>query len=176
VSHAGWRLCPRCGAALALGVPAGEEEERLHCPACGLVLYDNPAPTASALVERDGRVMLTRRGIEPGRGLWDMAGGFVEPGEDPLETVRRELREETGLDVDVDDLVGCYPDVYGATGTATLNLFYRAHVVGGAEAAASSDVAAVGWFDPAELPLDGFAFACCARAARDYLHRFVKSL
>lgn len=174
MSHAGWRLCPRCGAGLVRGLAPGEEEERLHCPACGLVLYENPAPTASALVERDGRVMLTRRGIEPRRGLWDMAGGFVEPGEDPRETVRRELREETGLEVAVGELVGCYPDVYGETGTATLNLFYRAGVDGGSEAAAS-DVAAIGWFEPSRLPLDELAFACCRRAAEDYLARFVKS-
>ena len=57
-----WRVCPRCAAGLRLGPVQGEDADRLHCPACGLVLYENPAPTVSAIVERDGRVLLTRRG------------------------------------------------------------------------------------------------------------------
>jgi ADP-ribose pyrophosphatase YjhB (NUDIX family) len=175
VSHAGWHLCPRCGAALRFGLAPGEEEERLHCPTCGLVIYENPAPTASALVERDGAVMLVRRGIEPKRGRWDMAGGFVAPGESPQETVRRELREETGLAVEVGELIGCYPDVYGDGGSHTLNLFYVARAVGGGEQAAS-DVAEIGWFAPADLPLEELAFDCCRRAADDYLARFVNSM
>jgi ADP-ribose pyrophosphatase YjhB (NUDIX family) len=160
-----WRHCPRCGADLVRGVPGGDDEERLHCAACGLVLYDNPAPTASALVvDAEGRVLLARRGIEPFRGMWDAPGGFVRPGESGEEAVRRELREETGLEIDVGEVLAIVPDTYGDGGEATFNVFYLARAATG-EPTAASDVAELRWFAPAELPGAGLiAFPCVAEA------------
>ena len=147
----GWRFCPRCGAeGLLHGPVPGEDCDRLHCGACGLVLYDNPAPTASALVVRGGRVLLSRRAIEPRRGMWDTPGGFVEAGEDPRDAVRRELLEETGLRIEIERLLGIFPDRYG-DGPPTLNIFYVARAPAG-EPRALSDVAEVAWFAPADVP------------------------
>jgi ADP-ribose pyrophosphatase YjhB (NUDIX family) len=161
----GWRHCPRCAAALTRAVPAGDDEERLLCPACGLVLYENPAPTASAvLVDKGGRVMLTRRGIEPHRGMWDLPGGFVRPGEDGAAAARRELLEETGLEIAPERVLAIVPDRYGPQGEATLNIFYLARVVGG-DARPASDVVEIGWFAPEALPpRDQIAFECVAEA------------
>ena len=67
------------------------------------MLYDNPAPTATAIVTRaDGAILLTRRAIEPAFGMLDLPGGFIEAAEDPEQAVKRELREETGLEIDRD--------------------------------------------------------------------------
>ena len=64
-------------------------------------------PCAGAIVrDGDGRLLLIRRGREPGRGLWSLPGGRVEAGETRPEAVRREVLEETGLDVTVRDPVG----------------------------------------------------------------------
>lgn len=160
-----WAHCPRCAATLVRAVPAGDDEERLVCPACGLVLYDNPAPTASAVVVDDrGRVLLARRGIEPFRGLWDLPGGFMRPGEDGEAAARRELGEETGLAIATGAVLAILPDTYGPDGVATLNIFYLARVVGG-EPQPASDVSEIGWFRPGELPPAAeIAFACVARA------------
>ena len=156
--RADWRYCPRCASGLAFGAVAGEPEEVLHCPACGLVLYDNPAPTASALVLHDGRLLLTRRARDPYAGMWDVPGGFVEPLEDPADAVRRELLEETGLELELGGLFGIYCDVYGEGGVATLNLFYLARVTGGIERPAD-DVSEIGWFSASALPApDQIAF------------------
>jgi ADP-ribose pyrophosphatase YjhB (NUDIX family) len=146
-------------------VPEGDDEERLVCPACGLVLYENPAPTASALVVDDeGRVLLARRGIEPFRGMWDAPGGFVRPGESGEEAARRELREETGLEIDVGEVLAIVPDTYGGDGQTTLNIFYRGRVRGGV-AAPASDVSELAWFGSDELPEPArIAFRCVAEA------------
>jgi ADP-ribose pyrophosphatase YjhB (NUDIX family) len=162
-----WRYCPRCAGELVRAVHGGDDEERLLCRACGLVLYDNPAPTASAVVvDGHGRVMLARRGIEPFRGMWDLPGGFVRPDEDGPGAVRRELREETGLDIAHEHVLAIVPDRYGAGGVATLNVFYLARVTGGVERPAS-DVAEIAWFAPADLPpRSEIAFACVAEALR----------
>jgi ADP-ribose pyrophosphatase YjhB (NUDIX family) len=160
-----WSHCPRCAATLVRSVPEGDDEERLWCPACGLVLYENPAPTASAVVvDEHGRVLCTRRGIEPFRGMWDLPGGFIRPGEDGEAAARRELHEETGLEIATGRVLAIVPDRYGPQGEPTLNVFYLARVIRG-EARPASDVAEIGWFAAGELPPAGqIAFACVVAA------------
>ena len=158
-----WRHCPRCAAALETGPWRHDGTDVLHCPVCGLVIYDNPAPTASALVMRDGLLLLTRRAREPFSGWWDLPGGFVEPLETPQHAVRRELLEETGLEVTVGPLVGVFPDRYGDEAPSTLNLFYQATVAGG-EQRAADDVSEIGWRRPGEIDPAQLAFACCREA------------
>lgn len=158
-----WSHCPRCAAPLGRSVPPGDDEERLWCAACGLVLYENPAPTASALlVDEHGRVMLTRRGIEPDLGMWDLPGGFMRPGEDGEQAARRELLEETGLEIATGRVFAIVPDTYGPSGEPTLNIFYLARVAGGV-ARPASDVSEIGWFGAGELPGRAqIAFRCVA--------------
>jgi 8-oxo-dGTP diphosphatase len=143
----GWRLCPRCGGELA------GDAARLTCGACGFIVYASSKPTAGALCIDDGRVLLTRRAHPPFEGFWDIPGGFLEEGEDPLDGLRRELKEETGLEVDPGRFLGIWMDKYGGDSTAesTLNLYWTARVVGG-EAAPADDVAELRWFDRDELP------------------------
>jgi 8-oxo-dGTP diphosphatase len=59
-----------------------------------------------AIVVRDDALLMIKRGREPHAGLWSIPGGRVEPGEYLADAVRREVREETGLDVEVGELVG----------------------------------------------------------------------
>jgi NAD+ diphosphatase len=149
-----WRRCPRCGARLE------RSEGSVSCPACGLSVYANPAPTASALLlDGDGRVLLARRADEPGKGLWDLPGGFMAEGEEPLETLRRELREEAGVEIEPQEFLGGLPDRYGETGPWTINLYWTARIVSG-EPEPSDDVASFEWFERKALPArTGFAFA-----------------
>lgn len=145
---AGWRLCPRCGGELARG------ENRVDCAACGFVAYANPAPTACAVCEDDsGRVLLARRAGEVYDGYWDLPGGFVDEGEHPLDCIRRELREETGLEVEPREFLGVWIDRYSEddSGPGTLNLYWTARVVSG-EPRAADDVSELRWFAPEELP------------------------
>jgi 8-oxo-dGTP diphosphatase len=160
-----WAYCPRCGFGLEQGGSRQDEGAAVHCPACGFVAYDNPSATASALVERDGRLLVTRRAREPFAGRLDLPGGFIEPGEHPEQAVRRELREETGLDVEVGPLAGIFTDAYGDEGIATLNLFYEARVLGGSERA-NDDVSEILWLERDEIDPASFAFECCRKAVR----------
>jgi ADP-ribose pyrophosphatase YjhB (NUDIX family) len=158
----GWRLCPRCGSALE------REPGSVRCPSCGFVAYANPAPTACALVvDETGRLLLARRAHEPFRGLWDTPGGFVEEGEHPLDALRRELREETGLAVEPGRFVGVWMDTYGdGPGAAsTLNLYWEARVLGG-ELSPADDVAELAWFGRDELSTVELAFTTVGDALR----------
>jgi 8-oxo-dGTP diphosphatase len=111
-------------------------------------------PTASALVEDDaGRLLLARRAVPPGLGLWDVPGGYLEEGEHPLDGLRRELREEAGVEIEPGGLLGIWMDAYGDAddANATLNLYWRARIASG-EPAPADDVAELRWFRPDELP------------------------
>ena len=75
---------------------------------CGFVFYLHPKLVAITIPVRDGRVLLTRRAIEPALGLWTFPGGYVDWGEDLVTAAQREMREEVGLDLAPDGLVGIY--------------------------------------------------------------------
>jgi ADP-ribose pyrophosphatase YjhB (NUDIX family) len=151
----GWQWCPRCREQLR------GNESRVECPACGFVFYASSKATAGALVEDgNGRVLLASRAEEPFKGRWDIPGGFLEEGEHPLDGLRRELREETGLEVEPLEFLGVWMDRYGgdSTAEATLNLYWTARVESG-EARAADDVDDLRWFEPDELPApDELAF------------------
>ena len=144
----GWRYCPRCKGELA------HRDGAAACGACGFVAYANSAPTTNALVEDgEGRVLLARRGIEPDMGKWDVIGGFLDEYEHPLDGLRREVREETGLEVEPGEFVCATVDWYGEgpDAVATLNLTWTARILSG-EPAPEDDVAELRWFTPDELP------------------------
>jgi NAD+ diphosphatase len=151
----GWAYCPRCANELT------RHDNAVECAACGFLLYAHSAVTVSVLPEDDaGRVLLARRAMEPFRGSWDAIGGFLEEGEHPLEGVRREVHEETGLEFEPRDLLGIWMGRYGDDERATLNLFWTGRL-GPGTAHAADDVAELRWFarddlpSPDELAFDG---------------------
>jgi 8-oxo-dGTP diphosphatase len=161
----GWRWCPRCRAELRIG------GRRAACLSCGFVAYANSAPTASAVVIDDrGRILLARRAGEPYAGMWDLPGGFLDEEEHPLDAVVRELREETGLEIEPLELVAIEMDRYGDEddAEATLNLYWTARVLSG-EMAPADDVSELSWFAPDELPPDEeIAFRNIRRVLRNF--------
>jgi ADP-ribose pyrophosphatase YjhB (NUDIX family) len=143
-----WRHCPRCGERVE------PDDGRAECTACGYVVYASSVPAACALcIDDDGRILLTRRAWEPYAGMWDLPGGFMNEDEHPLDCLRRELFEETGLEVEPTDWFGAFMVPYGeGAGTRiVLNLVWRARVVRGEEQAAD-DVSELRWFARDELP------------------------
>ena len=138
-----WRFCPRCAHEL-------EPRERGHfaCPSCGSQYWANSAPAVQGLLERDGRVLLARRAIEPRKGLWDIPGGFLEEGEEALDGLRREFLEETGIAVEPVAWLGANIDPYDGYHVLGLSWLVR----GEGEPRAADDVAELRFFGPDELP------------------------
>ncbi len=168
------RHCPLCAGALTLARPPLDDRPRLVCSACGFVLYLNPKVAAGTIAVDDaGRVALIRRGIEPGRGLWSWPCGYVEMDESVDRTAVRETREECGLDVELDGVLGVYgypcdhPEVQ-EHGTGLVIVCYRARVVGGT-LAAGDDADDARWAHPHELPWPLLAFESSWRGLRDHV-------
>jgi len=143
----GWKLCPRCGAELEL------DEGRATCASCGSVYYANSAPAVEGMLVRDGKVLLSKRAIEPRRGYWDLPGGFLEEGEEPLDGLAREFREETGLAVSPLEWLGTHLDPYEHYFVLGMTWLVEAD----GDPRAADDAEELAWFGPDELP-DEMAF------------------
>jgi ADP-ribose pyrophosphatase YjhB (NUDIX family) len=146
----GWRFCPICGEAIE------KVDDRAECGACGYVGYANAVPGAEAVcLDERGRVLLGRRAYEPDAGLWDLPGGFLHENEHPLDALRREIREETALEIEPTEFLGHWLEPYD--GRIVLCLAWTARAMG--EARAGDDLVEVRWFEPDELPApDELAF------------------
>lgn len=118
---------------------------------------ERPIPGVGVAVVADSRLLLVKRGREPGRGLWAVPGGKVEAGEELTATARREVAEETGLEVVVEDVVWVGESIGPGDPPAWhyVLIDFIGRVVGG-EAVAADDADEVGWFTDEEarrLPL-----------------------
>jgi 8-oxo-dGTP diphosphatase len=161
-----FKYCPRCATALEMRPSHPPDPERPACPNCGFVHYENPSPTVQAWIERDGAYLALRRGQEPLKGRWNMPGGFVEPGESGPEAIAREVREETGLEVEVDDVLGIFASTYGDGEDAKpiFDVAYRCRITGG-DFVVSDESEEAGWFPLAEFPEPAFEGERLALAA-----------
>ncbi len=104
-----FRFCPQCATPLQwlTQLEDGGEKQRLKCPACEWVHWNNPVPVLAAIVEVEGRILLARNAAWPGR-RFALITGFMEAGERPDEGICREIAEETQLQVQQLSLVGVY--------------------------------------------------------------------
>lgn len=138
-------FCNRCATPLAPVMLGGKE--RSQCPACGFVLWRNPAPVGMALIEHEGGLVLIRRSAAPLADYWAPPAGYVECGESVPEAVCREVHEECGLDIELDGLLG----VYSQADVDVLIVAYRARSCGGV-LRAGDDASDARLFDAAQLP------------------------
>jgi 8-oxo-dGTP diphosphatase len=142
-------FCVYCGSLLVIKVIEGRELEA--CPNDDFVLWRDPKVAAAIVVEAEGGIVLGRRAIEPGYGLWCLPGGFVNDDESPAEAVARECREEIGAEVEVDSVLDVY---HGAKTTAPsiVVVAYRGHLAAGEEVAPGEEMLEVGVFRLDALP------------------------
>ncbi len=160
------KFCPHCAQKLVERRLKDHEPERLVCPGCGYIYYLDPKLAACAVVQKDGRVALVRRSIDPGYGLWVIPGGFVDRGEEVEEAVLREIKEETGLEA----LLGALLGLYSYPGETVVVAVYLASVRDG-RLEARDEALEAAWFAEEEIPWSKLAFRSSRDALRDYFRR-----
>ena len=160
-----YRFCPACAGPLESRLLKKGDPERPVCTRCGQVIYLDPKIAVGTIVRTDDdRLVMVRRAIEPGYGLWVFPGGYVDRGEDVTSAAVREAREEAGVHVELDKLVNIYS--YG--NRSLIVLVYAGRLVGG-ELCTDEECLEARLFRPDELPWDRLAFDSTTRGLRDYL-------
>jgi ADP-ribose pyrophosphatase YjhB (NUDIX family) len=161
-----YRFCPRCAGRLEERILKAGDPKRLVCEGCGFVFYLGPKLVAGAIAELDGGLVLIQRDIEPGYGKWTFPGGFVERGERAEAAARREVLEESGLEIEVGEIVGLYTYDEQIPAIAV----FAAEVTGG-EPTPLDETMDVRSFPRDSLPWTEMAFPSTEHALKDYLRK-----
>lgn len=161
------RHCSGCGMRMALVALDGRQREQ--CPACGMIAYRNPAPVGMAVIQHDNQLVLIRRSAAPLADYWAPPAGYVECGESVTEAVMREAREECGLQIELEQLIG----VYSQADVDVLIIAYRAHSTGG-QLRAGDDASEVGLYVSGKLP--GQEFPVAGTATDRWLYAVIQDV
>jgi ADP-ribose pyrophosphatase YjhB (NUDIX family) len=143
------RYCPQCTTVLDAQQIAGRQ--RPHCGNCGYTYFEDPKVAVGVVATKDGRILLVQRNHEPKMGEWSFPSGFVDAGERVEEAAVREVREEAGVEVALQGLLG----VYSRAGERVIFIAYAGEVIDG-EAAPGDEAIAVDYFDPDRMPAPAF--------------------
>ena len=159
--------CPRCASELI----SWPSPKNFECGSCGFVLFLNIAAAVAVIMECQGKILFGVRKNEPGRGMLDLPGGFVDSGETVEEAARREIREELGISIPEMHYLFSFPNKYPFRGMVydTLDLFFLVHWDRPPEVRAADDVEDVIWVERDVVDYERIAFDSVRQAMRRYL-------
>ena len=112
--------------------------------------------TVGAIIEKNRKILLTKRNVEPFKGLWCLPGGHIEPGENAEDAVKREVREETGLDFRPVFFMKDIEEIPSLKWLAEVSFFTGTFI--GDIKKDNAEVQETGWFKPKEIKNMEFAF------------------
>jgi len=149
-----FKFCPLCKYPLRWAKI--DNKKRLVCQGCGWINYKNPLPVvASAVINKENKILIIRRNLEPGMNKWALPGGFIELGETPEEAAVRELKEETGIDSNIIHLIGVYLQKSKRYGSLLI-IGYLATAIHG-NISVNSEVKEAKFFSKEEIPYIPFS-------------------
>lgn len=149
-------FCPSCGSSDI----HFDGIKEFHCDACSFTYFHNVATAAAALLEYDGKILFVRRGMEPGKGLLDLPGGFTDPNESVEEGLNRELAEELGITLNNMKYLGSAPNTYKHKNVSynTCDLFFYSKIETLPTEFNKSEIASLELIDPLKVNKKDFAF------------------
>ncbi|NVN92816.1 MAG: NUDIX domain-containing protein [Desulfuromonadales bacterium] len=165
--HPAITRCPRCGSE-RLSWPS---QKNFQCSECGFVLYLNIAAAVAVIMACQGKLLFGVRKRDPGRGMLDLPGGFVDAGESAEEAARREIREELGVDIPEMRYLFSFPNTYPYRGMVydTLDLIFLVEWNEPPAVKAADDLDDVIWVERDSVEFEKIAFDSIRQAVRRYL-------
>ncbi len=149
VSQPSIRHCFACGAPTAPSLVEGKQ--RARCTLCLTIAFESPrAVSAAVVVDARGRVLLVQRALEPERGKWALPAGYQDIDETAQAACQREVREETGLSIEILGLFDVLFVHHPSRPSANLTVFMACAQTGALRC--GDDASAAGFFDLADLP------------------------
>lgn len=145
-------FCSSCGESVSRQTPEDDNRERWVCASCGKIHYHNPLVVVGCVPEKDGKILLCKRAIEPRYGYWTLPAGFMELGESTAQGAARETLEEAGAEIEIGHLFAVV-DVIDA---GQVHLFYTAKLLSDFSPGAES--LEVTMYSEDEIPWNDIAF------------------
>ena len=160
--------CPACG------VPGlAHDPKKAQCPSCHLELYFNPGTAVCVLIlNPKGELLVVIRAHEPKQGMWDLPGGFVDPGETAEQAVHREIREELNVEIqDITYLCSAANSHYLYKGITyqTTDLAFVGAVKQPEHIQAADDVQGTLWVALEDIDVTQFGFDSIRQIVKHYL-------
>lgn len=156
-------FCLKCGQQGHFTVPEGDQRERLVCPSCSHIHYENPKVICGALVTHQDKVLLCRRAIEPRYGLWTLPAGFMELHETMEQGAARETLEEAEGVVNIEQLY-C---LYNIPHIGQIYVLFKGNLQDGVYGAGEESLECA-LFAEADIPWNSLAFPSVERTLRHY--------
>ena len=166
------KFCSECGSAVSLQTVAGDNRQRFVCDGCGKTHYQNPNVLVAVYVCVGEKILWIKRGIPPAVGKWAMPGGFMENDETPEAAAARELREETGIDIDAGQMM--LVSVSSILNMAQTHLVFRCHFDETPAFTCTGEATECCWFDEDSLPWEELAFPTIEPHVRQ-VYRWLKN-
>jgi len=171
IKEINFKYCPNCGKNFK--PPVGN---LLLCPSCGVHFYINPKATTSVILEnKNGEILFVVRKFDPQKGMLDFPGGFVDMDESLEQCSVREIQEELGIVIDVEDLtyLGSLPDDYnhGLILSRTINAYFKANISDNIKIVPNDDVAGFEFIKPEAVDYGKMAFSGMKIFLKKYLEK-----
>jgi len=144
-------------------VPPGDDRERLVCPDCRYVAYQNPLIVVGSVATWEDRILLCRRAIDPRKGYWTLPAGFMEERESTMEGAAREAWEEARARIAIDALLA----VYDIPRISQVQLIFRARLLS-PDVSPGPESLEVGLFRWEEIPWQELAFPTVLWSLREH--------
>ncbi|WED29549.1 NUDIX domain-containing protein [Vibrio sp. DW001] len=154
------QFCPKCGSKSLIiqYVPT----KLYTCSECSFALFQNVATAVMVAICCKDEVLIATRARNPGLGMWDFPGGFVDPDETLEQAILRELYEELDLELDLGDAIyvssnpNTYP--YKEITYKTCDTFFVVELDEKPAMTPQDDVAGINWIAITDVDLNNFAF------------------
>ena len=163
-----YQHCPVCGSADFLV----SSEKSKKCRQCGHEMFLNPSAAVVAFIRNSrGELLVAVRDCEPAKGTLDLPGGFTDIDETVEESVIREVKEETGLDITATTYLFSYPNHYLYSGfdIPTLDFFFECQVKDTSVLHAADDAASCQWLPLHQIQPEAFGLHSIRQGVIRYL-------
>lgn len=166
-----YKFCPICSSKLNF-----KKENLLVCSKCKFEFYINTVPCNAAIIENEkGEILLVKRKFDPKKGYWDWPGGFLDAGESLEDSIKREIKEELNVEIELGKFVGVYSDTYlfQNINNPVICIVMAGKIKG--EIKVSDDVAGYKYFSKKDIFKQKLAFKSMKKEIQDYLSKKISS-